>query len=155
MVRVGIDLVFPERFRFIDTPGGLAFYHRVFTEAEQRMCGKITWLLAACFAAKEAVSKVLGTGLAIGGSGAVTCRSLEILNASSIEPGVKLHDFALSVVEHLGLDCIILRRSDLGRSIVVSAIGAAAIPPEGLRAVLEGTHGELLRQIQTAARHVS
>src|SRR5579859_6024944 len=61
-VAVGIDIIEVDRVRKVFERHGERFLQRVFTPLEVQQCrGKIT-RLAGRFAAKEAISKALGTG---------------------------------------------------------------------------------------------
>lgn len=65
------------------------FTERVYTEQEIAYCQRKAnpWQsFAARFAAKEAVSKALGTGI-----GPVGLTEIEIVNAKNGQPGVRLH----------------------------------------------------------------
>ena len=78
VVSIGIDLEHVERFAGMGRAAWSAFYERVFTPAEQSEFGNSALSLALCFSAKEAVSKVLGTGLHINQSDEVCCKDIEI-----------------------------------------------------------------------------
>jgi holo-[acyl-carrier protein] synthase len=54
--------------------------------------------LAVCFAAKEAASKALGTGI-----GPISWRDVEILHKWSGEPYLVLHGAARAIAKELGL----------------------------------------------------
>ena len=81
---------------------GERFAQRVFTPDETAFCtacGKgRDASLAARFAAKEAVAKALGTGMA----GGVALRDIEIVRAPGGAPEVLLHGGALERYEKLG-----------------------------------------------------
>jgi len=77
-VRIGVDIERVDRFAFLQRPVGGAFYRRVYTAAEQQLCGTLPVRLARCFAAKEAVAKALGTGLAIADPDRVACIDMEM-----------------------------------------------------------------------------
>jgi|SRR5579859_1171284 len=62
-VTCGVDIVELERFARILNVGGQQFLRCVYTEAEQTFCAGRLPQLAVRFAAKEAVSKALGTGI--------------------------------------------------------------------------------------------
>ena len=62
-VAVGIDIIEVERVRKVYEHHGERFLKRVFTEMEVRQCRGKANRLAGRFAAKEAISKALGTGL--------------------------------------------------------------------------------------------
>jgi phosphopantetheine--protein transferase-like protein len=137
MLRVGVDLECVERFNFMNTSGQSAFYRNVFTLQEQQTCARSSSLLAVCFAAKEAVSKVLKTGLTIGELNRVTCCSIEISDIATSEPKVHLKGVASQVAQQLGIEQILLRREDISNYVVVYAIGSAGISTLVLRNVLE------------------
>lgn len=63
MVSVGIDLVEVKRIEAAISRYGDRFLTRVFTAEELAHCQRRSQALAARFAAKEAVSKVLGVGI--------------------------------------------------------------------------------------------
>ena len=109
VVRVGIDLARIERFTFVQRRHSNAFYRRAYTSAEQLLFGKNPVLLALCFTAKEAVSKVLGTGLSLGKSENVDCLDIEIrLASASSTPEVFLRGMARARAKQLGLTEIML-----------------------------------------------
>src|ERR671918_809963 len=96
---IGIDLVdidrivavlgrFPDRFRT-----------RVLTEPEQRYCGRRVERIAGRWAAKEAISKVLGLGVR-----GVGWREIEILPNPAGAPQVYLHGRAAARAEALRLE---------------------------------------------------
>ncbi|MDL1897218.1 holo-[acyl-carrier-protein] synthase, partial [Anaerolineae bacterium CFX7] len=63
MLRTGIDLIEVERVALTVARYGERFTRRVYTDGEIAYCqGRVT-SLAARFAAKEAVSKLLGVGI--------------------------------------------------------------------------------------------
>ncbi len=77
---------------------GQRFLDRVYTPAEQRYCGKRMQRLAGRFAAKEAISKVLGTGVRF-----IRWREIEILPDPRGKPVVTLYGRAASVAAALDL----------------------------------------------------
>src|ERR671918_3058006 len=94
---IGIDLIdidritsvlgrFPDRFRL-----------RVLTENEQRYCGRRIERIAGRWAAKEAISKVLGLGVR-----GVGWREIEILPNYAGAPQVRLHGRAARRAARLG-----------------------------------------------------
>lgn len=78
---------------------GDRFLGYVYTSAELDYCRNHVPELAARFAAKEAVSKALGTGLR-----GVKWREMEVLSDGRGKPLVRLHGRAKSRAEDLGLD---------------------------------------------------
>lgn len=91
---IGTDIIEIERFKNAVLKGGEKFLHRIFTASEIDYCRprKNPYpCYAARFAAKEAVLKALGTGLA-------GCRwtDIEIYRVSGGAPGVRLAGGAAS-----------------------------------------------------------
>ena len=114
---IGIDLCdidrvvdvlarFPDRFRF-----------RVLTEREQRYCGRRVERIAGRWAAKEAISKVLGLGVR-----GVGWREIEILPNRAGAPQVFLHDRAAQRAAALDLDEVSVSISHERRMAVAVAV---------------------------------
>ena len=97
-IRSGIDIIEISRLETIQPAIRKRFIARVFTAKEITQAKDQNELLAGLFAAKEAVSKVLGTGI-----GRVSWQEIEILHLPSGQPVVKLHGSAETVAEELGL----------------------------------------------------
>jgi holo-[acyl-carrier protein] synthase len=97
-LRSGIDIVEINRMDEINPSIRVRFVNRVFTPAEQELAGGRTPSLAGRFAAKEAVSKALGTGI-----GRVHWQDIEILRGPAGEPVLQLHGLAREVAAGLGL----------------------------------------------------
>lgn len=98
ILRTGIDIVEIQRMDEINPAIRARFIQRVFTEAEQALARNSTPSLAGRFAAKEAVSKALGTGI-----GRVNWRHIEILRGPAGEPLLHLHGAARETAQRLGL----------------------------------------------------
>ncbi len=98
MIKCGIDLIRTSRLADINPAIRARFILRVYTEAETAQARGDNETLSGIFAAKEAVSKALGTGI-----GKVAWQDIEILHAPSGEPGVILHGAALEVAQVIGL----------------------------------------------------
>ncbi len=98
ILRSGIDTIEISRLDEIRPAIRARFIKRVFTEMEIVQSKDRTEALAGVFAAKEAVSKALGTGI-----GFVHWRDIEIIHLPSGRPTVHLHDHAKLVAEELGL----------------------------------------------------
>jgi len=95
---VGVDIIEIERIDVVLQRHGQRFLQRVYTPAEQAYCRGRVPELAVRFAAKEAISKALGTGL-----WGITWREMEILCDKRGKPLVHLHDRARARAEELGL----------------------------------------------------
>ncbi|MCI0520053.1 MAG: holo-ACP synthase [Chloroflexi bacterium] len=98
MIRSGVDLVEIERFSGVVAQHGQRFLQRVFTPQELDEAGESMASLAARFAAKEAVSKALGSGI-----GAVTWREIEVCRGPQRQPVLHLHGAAARLAAEIGL----------------------------------------------------
>lgn len=114
---IGIDLVdidrivavlgrYPDRFRL-----------RVLTEHERRYCGRKVERIAGRWAAKEAISKVLGLGVR-----GIGWREIEILPNRAGAPQVYLHERAARRAEALDLDEVTVSISHERRMAVAVAV---------------------------------
>ena len=101
MLSVGVDIVEIGRLKWAIERWGQRFLDRVYTPREQAFCRGRAPELAARFAAKEAISKALGTGI-IGREG-VNWRDMEVLPDRRGKPLVYLHGRARRRAEELGL----------------------------------------------------
>jgi holo-[acyl-carrier protein] synthase len=98
ILRSGIDIIEISRLEQIHPAIRERFISRVFTPDEIKQAGDRSEALTGLFAAKEAVSKALGTGI-----GNVQWQDIEILHLPSGQPEVKLHGNGKRVADHLGL----------------------------------------------------
>ena len=114
---IGIDLIdidrivavlgrYPDRFRL-----------RVLTEREQRYCGRRVERIAGRWAAKEAISKVLGLGVR-----GVGWREIEILPNRAGAPQVYLHARAARRAQLLDLEEVTVSISHERRMAVAVAV---------------------------------
>ena len=108
---IGTDRIVIERVeRSLDRFGD-RFIQRVYTEAEHRQAlskGNTARRLAMLFAAKEAVSKALGTGFRKG----VMLRDIETIHRDSGKPEVVLHGGAAMVANAAGISTVHLSLTD-------------------------------------------
>lgn len=98
MIACGIDSIEIERLENLNPKIRARFLLRVFTQMELSQANDHNESLCGLFAAKEAVSKALGTGI-----GFVAWQDIEILHASTGEPSVYLHHHAALVAQNKGL----------------------------------------------------
>lgn len=106
MFTIGVDLMEVQRIESAVSRWGDRFLQRVFTPAEIDYCGGRPGSFAARWAAKEAVSKALGTGWAPQAphvAGWIDWTEIEVVRCSSGEPGIALHGKALARASHLGI----------------------------------------------------
>jgi holo-[acyl-carrier protein] synthase len=116
-VAIGVDIIEVDRVRKVYERHGERFLMRVFTEIEIRQCrGKVT-RLAGRFAAKEAISKALGTGLH-----GVAWREMEVVQLRSGRPTVRLHGNARQRAELLGLTAFDVSIADLQTFSIAIAV---------------------------------
>ncbi|GAI10948.1 unnamed protein product, partial [marine sediment metagenome] len=94
------------------------FLNRVYTEAERKICQGRIPALAARFAGKEAVMKVLGTG-----TKGVGWQEIEILADGNGKPLVKLHGHAKNKAKQLNLNEFSVSLSDTKQHAIAVAIG--------------------------------
>jgi len=104
---IGVDIVEIERVESAIKQWGERFLNRIYTEAELEICRNRFLSLAARFAAKEAVMKVLGTG----GRG-IAWREIEVLTDDDGKPSVKLYGQAQNKAKELNLQEISISLSD-------------------------------------------
>lgn len=99
VLRVGVDMVEVARIEQGLARHGERFLARFFTPREREQCKDAPIRLAARFAAKEAASKALGTGI-----GAVRWLDIEVCSDENKRPYLVLHGAAVQLAESLGLD---------------------------------------------------
>jgi len=99
ILRTGVDLVEIDRFTSAFQRYEGRFLQRLFTSTELAENGKNMASLAARFAAKEAVTKVFGTGI-----GRVTWHDIEIRRGSLGEPVLHLYGTAERMAAEMHLD---------------------------------------------------
>ncbi|OGO06742.1 MAG: holo-[acyl-carrier-protein] synthase [Chloroflexi bacterium RBG_13_56_8] len=98
MLSVGVDIAEIARIARVLERWGERFTRRVYTPAEVAYCRGRIPELAARFAAKEAISKALGTGIV-----GVYWNEMEVLCDRRGKPGIKLYGNALARAQELGL----------------------------------------------------
>ena len=116
----GVDILEIDRLRDAIERHGDRFLGRVYTPRELAQIGNNVASLAARFAAKEAVSKALGTGL-----GSVSFQHIEVLRDEVQAPVLYLHAEARQRADLLGLQVwsISLSHTDEYAVAFVTAIG--------------------------------
>ncbi len=121
---IGIDLIDIDRIVGVVRRHPDRFRKRVLTEAEQRYVGRKIERLAGRWAAKEAISKVLGLGVR-----GVGWREIEILPNHAGQPQVILHARAARRAAAMGLDDVTVSISH-ERHLAV-AVAVAHRPHDG------------------------
>lgn len=125
MLSVGVDMAEIPRIGAVLERWGERFLQHVYTPAEVAYCRGRVRELAARFAAKEAISKALGTGLV-----GVSWGEMEVLADGRGKPTVLLHGNALERAQTLGLDewAISLTHTDETAMAFVVAMGGPGAP---------------------------
>jgi holo-[acyl-carrier protein] synthase len=129
IISSGIDLIEIERIEKALERHGVRFLKRIFSETELERLEKfkarevspqlIAAEVAARFAAKEACSKALGTGI-----GPVSWREMEILNEPSGKPTLRLSGKAAQIGEFLGFtswSVSLTHSNEMAGAVVVAA----------------------------------
>jgi holo-[acyl-carrier protein] synthase len=102
LVAVGLDLTEISRIRELLERHGERFKERTFTTEERAYCESCSDCAphyAARFAAKEAVSKALGTGFSQG----VSWQDIEVLRSEAGQPSLRLHGRAAERAQEMGI----------------------------------------------------
>jgi holo-[acyl-carrier protein] synthase len=98
MISVGVDVIEIARIQRALSDFGERFLRKVYTERERERYASRVSELAARFAAKEATSKALGTGIR-----GIRWREMEVLSNRRGKPVLVLHGGAAARAEMLGL----------------------------------------------------
>lgn len=120
---LGIDIIRVQRIRETLARFGARFTRRVLTPAEQRYVRDRPETLAGRWAAKEAVSKVLGLGVR-----GIGWREIEVERLPTGQPVVVLHGRALARANQLGMERIALSISHESDYAVAIAFGVRTAP---------------------------
>ncbi len=124
-MRSGVDLIEVYRIDRAILRHGDRFFHRFFTAQELIDAAGSTPALAARFAAKEAVSKALGTGI-----GDVGWKEIEIVNGPRRQPMVRLSGRALRSADDQGLQEWAISLSHTHEHAMAVAVASAMPGPE-------------------------
>ena len=141
---LGIDIVKVERLADALARFGPRFSARILTEAEAAYVRDRPENLAGRWAAKEAVSKVLGLGVR-----GVGWREIEIVRLPTGQPTVRLHDRALRRADQLGMERIsvsISHERDYAVAIAfgIRTQGGAFVFPIDIEARLDDRERQIL-----------
>lgn len=126
---IGVDIVEVDRIRRAFRRHGERFLRRVFSEEEWSRCRDRrdpAPCLAACFAAKEAASKALGTGMVD-----LSWKDLVLIPGPRGEPELELRGGALARAAEMGVARILVSVSHSGGYAVAVACALAGSPKEG------------------------
>ncbi len=118
MIYAGVDLIEIPRVAGVLERYPKRFLDKVFTEAERRYAQGRAPQLASRFAAKEAVMKLLGTGVR-----GMPWKSIEVTRKRGHAPDIRLHGPAISRAEKMGITRIALSLSHSREIAIASAVG--------------------------------
>jgi holo-[acyl-carrier protein] synthase len=121
MLVSGIDLIEVDRIESVIARYGERFLGRVFTRGELAYCRGRPHQLAARFAAKEAVSKALGTG--IQHRDGVAWQEIQIVSDDHGKPSVQLTGRAAQRAEQIGLSSFSLSLSHTREHAIALVVG--------------------------------
>jgi len=145
---LGIDIIKVERIRASLARFGERFSRRVLTDAERRYVRDRPETFAGRWAAKEAVSKVLGLGVR-----GIGWRDIEVVRLPTGQPSVLLHGRAAARAEQLGMGRIALsitHESDYAVAIAfgVRTAGGRYVFPLDIEARLDDRERRILARME-------
>jgi phosphopantetheine--protein transferase-like protein len=149
---LGIDIIKVDRIRQTLARFGARFVRRVLTAAERRYVRDRPETMAGRWAAKEAVSKVLGLGVR-----GIGWQEIEVERLPTGQPAVRLHGRAAARAEQLGIARIavsISHEADYAVAVafgVRTAAGRFVFPPD-IDARLDDRERRLLARIERLGR---
>lgn len=114
----GVDLIELDRIEGAVSRFGMRFLRRIYTQEELDECRGQTASLAGRFAAKEATSKALGTGMR-----SLDWREIEVLTDRRGKPKVMLRGRAERLAGDLGIADLEISISHSRRDAIAVAVG--------------------------------
>jgi holo-[acyl-carrier protein] synthase len=145
---LGIDIIKVARIRDALARFGPRFSERVLTPGERRYVRDRPETMAGRWAAKEAVSKVLGLGVR-----GIGWKEIEVERLPTGQPAVRLHGRALRRAEQLGMDRIALsisHESDYAVAIAfgIRTVGGRFLFPVDIEERLDDRERRILARIE-------
>jgi holo-[acyl-carrier protein] synthase len=145
---LGIDIISVERIRLALERHGDRFPKRILTDTESAYVRNRPETLAGRWAAKEAVSKVLGLGVR-----GVGWKEIEVVRLPTGQPTIQLHDRAKRRAEQLGMGRIavsISHERDMAVAIAfgIRTQGGAFVFPVDIEARLEDREKAILARMK-------
>jgi len=145
---LGIDIIKVERIRAALAKFGRRFPRRVLTDREDRYVRDRPETFAGRWAAKEAVSKVLGLGVR-----GIGWRDIEIERLPTGQPSVRLHGRAAARAEQLGMGRIavsITHEAEYAVAIAfgIRTMGGRYVFPPDIEARLDDRERRILARIE-------
>lgn len=145
---LGLDIIRVERIRDALARFGDRFVERVLTPAEARYVRGRPETFAGRWAAKEAVSKVLGLGVR-----GIGWREIEIERLPTGQPSVRLHGRAAARADQLGVERVAVsitheREYALAIAFGIRSAGGSYIFPPDIDARLDEREAALQRRME-------
>jgi holo-[acyl-carrier protein] synthase len=122
-VHGGVDRVELDEFRRVVNAGGAEFLGSVYTPGERDHCGDRIEKLATRFAAKEATTKVLGTGIR-----GISLHEIEVVTMPSGRPVLRLHDRAQLRAAAMGITSMSVSLSHTSSAAEAFVVALASQP---------------------------
>jgi holo-[acyl-carrier protein] synthase len=149
---LGVDIIKVDRIRATLARFGSRFSARVLTQAERRYVRERPETMAGRWAAKEAVSKVLGLGVR-----GIGWQEIEIERLPTGQPAVRLHGRAAARADRLGMERVavsISHEADYAVAIAfgVRSAGGRYLFPLDIEARLDEREGRLLARLERLRR---
>ncbi len=114
----GVDIIEIDRVGRVAGEYGERFLKRIYTDRELAYCRGRAPQLASRFAAKEAVMKLLGTGVR-----GIRWRDIEVVRERGKAPAIQLHGTALARAERIGVTHISVSLSHSKDSAIAMVVG--------------------------------
>jgi holo-[acyl-carrier protein] synthase len=145
---LGLDIVRVDRIRAALDRFGDRFVGRVLTPAESRYVRGRPETFAGRWAAKEAVSKVLGLGVR-----GIGWRDIEIERLPTGQPAVRLHGRAAARADQLGVERVAVsitheREYALAIAFGIRSAGGRYVLPPDIDALLDDREAALRRRME-------
>jgi holo-[acyl-carrier protein] synthase len=130
VVRTGVDMVKITRIADVVARHGERFLVRVLTREEIIICAGRIPTIAARWAAKEAVAKLLGVGIRglASGADAIPWHDIQIQRNAVGKPQIVLHGYAATIAAAQGLFSFDISISHDGEYAIASAVAIGLTP---------------------------
>jgi holo-[acyl-carrier protein] synthase len=125
VIGIGVDIIEVSRIRASLDRHGERFHRRICTDAESAYCLKMrdpAPFMAARFAAKEAVSKALGTGI----GAQCSWLDIEVRRKASGEPFIVLHNAGAETAKRLGITRVMITLSHTENYAAAQAVAVGS-----------------------------
>lgn len=130
VVRTGVDMVKIARIADVVVRHGNRFLLRVLSTEEIAICAGRIPAIAARWAAKEAIAKMLGVGIRglASGADAIPWHDIEIQRDVAGKPLICLHRYAATIAAAQGLSSFDISISHDGDYAIASAVAIGIMP---------------------------